>query len=162
MVPWKSLAMLLLGSTVVACLLLVAGCGGSGRLSDGEYKARLNTLNQEVTNAETAAQTTVGPTATVSAIRSALTRVASVHQQVGDEVAKLKPPKEAADANALLARGSHDLASELRAVVQKLKPVTKTTVALGLVQQELQNANGAKELDRAVTELKKLGLSSGS
>ena len=149
--------MLLLG-----LLLLVAGCGGSNRLSADEYKARLKTLDQEVSKAEAAAQQAVQSAATVEQIRSALTRIASTQQHVGDEVAKLKPPMKAEAPNALLARGAHDLAAEVRDVVQKLDSVAKTEDALALVQKAFQNTKGARELDQALGELKKLGFSAGS
>jgi hypothetical protein len=147
---------------LLGILLLVAGCGGSNRLSPGEYEARLKALDQEVSKAETAAQQAVQSAATVAQIRSALTRIASTQQHVGDEVAKLKPPKKAEAANALLARAAHDLAAEIRDVVKKLASVTKPQAALGLIQKEFQSARGAKELDQAVGELKKLGFSVGS
>jgi hypothetical protein len=147
---------------LLGILLVVAGCGGSNRLSADEYKARLKTLDQEVSKAEAAAQHAVQSAATVEQIRSALTRVAGAQQHVGDEVAKLKPPKKAEAANALLARAAHDLAAEIRDVVKKLAFVTKPQAALGLIQNAFQNARGAKELDQAVGELKKLGFSAAS
>ena len=64
--------------------------------------------------------------------------------------------------NALLARAAHDLAAEVRGVVQELGSVTKTEDALALVQKEFQNTKGARELDQAVAELNKLGFSAGS
>jgi len=139
-----------------------AGCGSSNRLSRDEYKAQLTTLNHDVSKAEAAAQSAVVQAATVEQIRAALTRVAAVQQHVGDEVAKLKPPEEAEAANALLARGAHDLAAETREVVKKLASVTKPSEALGLIQKAFQDTRGAKELDQAVGELKKLGFSAGS
>jgi methyl-accepting chemotaxis protein len=147
---------------LLGILLLAAGCGGSKRLSADEYKARLKTLDQEVSKAEAAAQRAVESAATVEQIRSALRRIASTQQHVGDEVAKLKPPKKAEAANALLARAAHDLAAEIRDVVKKLASVPKPQAALSLIQNAFQNARGARELDQAVGELKKLGFSAGS
>jgi hypothetical protein len=138
-------------------LLLAAGCGGSSRLSKDEYKARLTALNREVDKAESTARSAVTPNATVDQIRSALSRVAAAQQHVGDEVAKLKPPKEAEAANSLLARAAHDLAAEVREVVKKLGPVKSQKQALGLVQSMLQSARGARELDQATAQLRKLG-----
>ena len=152
----------LLPLLLLGVLLPAAGCGGSNRLSTDEYKTRLKTLDQEVTKAEVAARKAVVPTATVAQIRSALTRVAAAQQKVGDEVDKLKPPKKAEAPNALLARAAHDLAAEVRGVAQELGSVTKTEDALALVQKEFQNTKGARELDQAVGELKKLGFSAGS
>jgi hypothetical protein len=138
-------------------LLLAAGCGSSSRLSKDAYRARLAALNREVDKAESKARSAVTSSATVDQIRSALSQVAASQQHVGDEVAKLKPPKEAEAANAHLARAAHDLAAEIRATVKKLGPVENRVQALGLVQTMLQSAHGASELDQAVGELRRLG-----
>src|SRR5690348_12816319 len=95
-------------------LLSAAGCGGSGRLSKAEYRSKLKALDAKVSKGEAAVRSAIIPSATVAQISVALTRFADVDKQVGDEVAKLKPPKEAEAANALLARGFRDLAAETR------------------------------------------------
>ena len=154
----KPLAVLFLG-----ILLLAASCGGSGRLSKSEYRTRLTALDRDVTKAEAKARSSVvTPNATVDQIRSALTRVAAAQKHVGDEVAKLKPPKEAEAANSLLARGAHDLAGEVGTVAKQLATVKSRRQALGLVQSMLQTSRGATELDQAIAQLKKLGLAPGS
>ncbi len=127
--------------------LSAAGCGGSGRLSKGEYRSKLKALDAKVSKGEAAVT---------------LTRFAEVDKQIGDEVGKLKPPKEADSANALLARGFRDLAAETKDVAAKLSSVKSPAAALALVQRAGANFQGAKELDQAVSELKKLGLSAGS
>jgi len=153
----RLLPVLLLGIT-----LFSAGCGGSGRLSKAEYKARLATLNRGVDEAEATARSAVTPNATVDQIRSALSRVAAAQQHVGDEVAKLEPPMDAEAANSLLVRGAHDLAAEVRTVVKKLATVNSKRQALDLVQGMLQTARGAREVDQAIGELRRLGYSATS
>jgi hypothetical protein len=142
--------------------LSAAGCGGSGRLSKGEYRSKLKALDAKVSKGEAAVRSAVTPSATVAQISVALTRFADVDKQVGDEVAKLKPPKEAEAANALLARGFRDLAAETRGVAAKLSSVKSPAAGLALVQRAGASFQGAKELDQAVSQLKKLGLSAGS
>ncbi len=142
--------------------LSAAGCGGSGRLSKGEYRSKLKALDAKVSKGEAAVRSAATPSATVVRIRAALTRFADVDKQIGDEVGKLKPPKEADSANALLARGFRDLAAETKDVAAKLSSVKSPAAALALVQRAGANFQGAKELDQAVSELKKLGLSAGS
>jgi hypothetical protein len=144
-------------------VVMLAGCGGSGRLSASDYKAKLAALNKEVDTAETHAQAAATRAQSVAQIRAALTQVAVVQDRVGDAVEKLKPPKDAESANKLLARGAHDIASESRAVLPALASVKTPRRALALLQQRLGSApKGARELDQAVAELKKLGYSAGS
>ena len=81
-----------------------------------------------------------------------------------DKVAKLRPPKKAEPANALLARGLRDLAAEARRIVQRLASVQSSEQALRIVRgSALQdpNARGVREIGRAVTSLRKLGFSTG-
>jgi hypothetical protein len=149
-------------SLLFGASLSAAACGGSGRLSKDEYRSKLKALDAKVSKGEAAVRSAITPTATVAQIRAALNRFADVDKQVGDEVAKLKPPKEAEDANALLARGFRDLATETKGVAAKLSSVKSPAAALALVQRAGTSFQGAKELDQAVSELKKLGLSAGS
>jgi len=144
-------------------IVMLAGCGGSGQLSASDYKAKLAALNKEVDTAETHAQAAATQAQSVAQIRAALTQVAVVQARVGDAVEKLKPPKDAESANKLLARGAHDIAGETRAVLPALASVKTPRHALALLQQRLGSApKGARELDQAVAELKKLGYSAGS
>jgi hypothetical protein len=149
-------------SLLFGASLSAAGCGGSGRLSKDEYRSKLKALDAKVSKGEAAVRSAITPTATVAQIRAALIRFADVDKQVGDEVAKLKPPKEAEAPNALLARGFRDLATETNGVAAKLSSVKGPTAALALIQRAGTSFQGAKELDQAVSELKKLGLSAGS
>jgi hypothetical protein len=118
------------GSLCVVAML--AGCGGSGRLSASGYKAKLAALNKEVDTAETHAQAAATRAQSVAQIRAALTQVAVAQDRVGDAVEKLKPPKDAESANKLLARGAHDIASETRAVLPALASVKTPRQALAL------------------------------
>ncbi len=153
----------LLAAGFLCIVMALVGCGGSGRLSGSEYKAKLAALNKEIGTAETRAQTAVTGARSVAQIRAALTQVAVVQDRVGDAVEKLKPPKNAEAANTLLARGAHDVASETRAVLPNLASLKTPRQALALLQRRLGSApKGARELDQAVAELKKEGYSAGS
>ncbi len=143
--------------------MALAGCGGSGRLSGSEYRAKLAALNKEIGTAETRAQAAVTGARSVAQIRAALPQAAVVQDRVGNAVERLKPPKNAEAANALLARGAHDVASETRAVLPNLASLKTPRQALALIQPRLGSApKGARELDQAVAELKKEGYSAGS
>jgi DNA-binding GntR family transcriptional regulator len=91
-------------------------------------------MNREVSNAADAARGAVVPTSSVQQIRSALREFAVVQQRAGNKLAKLKPPKQAEAANALLARGLRDLAAETRRVVQRLASAKSTKQGLRIVR----------------------------
>ena len=81
---------------------------------------------------------------------------------MGDQVAALKPPKNAEAANALLARGEHDTATATRTVLPQLAKLKSVKAALSLLNKTQGNANGGRELDQALAELKTLGYTKGS
>jgi hypothetical protein len=133
----------------------LAGCGGSSRLSASAYRARLATLAKE----SDAAQRTVekGFQATsVPQLTKVLQSFAPVEKRIGDEVAALKPPKDAEPANTELVNGYHDTASEVQALVPKVQKMTTAKAAIAFLQKSSQT-KGGRELDDALTKLKKLG-----
>jgi len=90
-----------------------------------------------------------------------LSTFANAAQKLGDEVAALKPPKNAEAANALLARGEHDTATATRAVLPQLAKLKSVKAALSLLNRTQGSANGGRELDQALAELKTLGYTKG-
>ena len=95
-------------------------------------------------------------------IRARLSTFANAAQKLGDQVAALKPPKNAEAANALLARGEHDTATATRTVLPQLAKLKSVKAALSLLNKTQGNANGGRELDQALAELKTLGYTKGS
>lgn len=149
------------GIALLLLLALVAGCGGSSRLSPSAYRAKLATIGREANRAQ--AQVEQGLHAkSVAEIRTRLSTFANAAQKLGDEVAALKPPKNAKAANALLARGEHDTASATRAVLPQLAKLKSVKAALSFLNKSQGSAKGGRELDQALTELKKMGYAKGS
>jgi hypothetical protein len=152
----------LLGAIGLLLLLaFVAGCGGSSRLTPSVYRAKLASIGREANTAQ--AQVEKGLHAkSVAEIRTRLSTFVNAAQKLGDEVAALKPPKNAEAANALLARGEHDTASATRAVLPQLAKLKSVKAALSFLNKSQGNAKGGRELDQALTELKKMGYAKGS
>lgn len=149
------------GIALLLLLALVAGCGGSSRLSPSAYRTKLAAIGREAKQAQ--AQVEQGLHAkSVAELRTRLSSFASAAQKLGDEVAALKPPKNAEAANILLARSEHDTASATRAVLPQLAKLKSVKAALRLLNKSQGNAKGGRELDQALTELKKLGYAKGS
>ena len=149
------------GIALLLLLALVAGCGGSSRLSPSAYRAKLAALGREANTAQ--AQVEKGLHAkSVAEIQKRLSIFADAAHKMGDEVAALKPPKNAETANALLARGEHDTASATRAVLPGLAKLKSVKAALSFLNKSQGNAKGGRELDQALAELKKMGYTRGS
>ena len=145
-----------------SCAVLVAGCGSSGgsRLSADEYTARLASIGKEAATNQAAVEQALRATS-VDEIHTRLANFADADDRLGDEVAKLKPPKNAESANAQLARGEHDLASDVRDILPDVSKQKTAKAALARIQESLGSAAGARELDEALTQLKKLGYTKG-
>jgi hypothetical protein len=162
---------------------LVAGCGSSKKsnttssststpttaavapspapLTAAQYKAKLAEFSKREDKVHGLVDKVMGAKhKTVLAIRIALTVFANDQQAFGDQVAAITPPKDATAANALLARGAHDTASELRPLLAKLAKVKSVKAALALIGGS--PPKGGAEVDRALGKLKKLGYTKGS
>jgi major membrane immunogen (membrane-anchored lipoprotein) len=151
-------------SVVVALLgscVLLAACGSSDRrLSANEYRARLTSLSQREDKAHADVEK-AARSSSVAEIRSGLSKFAADQAANGNEVANLKPPKDAEAANALLARGLRDTSSEVRALVARLSRVKAPKAALTLINKT-QTTRGGAETDRALSELQKKGYTKAS
>jgi hypothetical protein len=91
-----------------------------------------------------------------AAIRDGLVTLGSEQELFAGEVAKLKPPKDAENANALLARGARDLTLQNNEIASELR-VTKSPKAARKGLDTLSNSKGVAEETRALSQLKKLG-----
>ena len=145
----------------MACALL-EGCGGkSSRLSRSAYSARLATIGKEANKVQVDLEK-ARLAKSVSEIEARLKAFATADDRLGDEVSRLKPPKDAEAANAELARGEHDTAAAVRSVLPRLAKFTSPKAAIGFLSTSLPNAKGAHEEDQALSQLKKLGYTKGS
>jgi hypothetical protein len=95
-------------------------------------------------------------------MRSGLTTFAAAEARLGDEVAALTPPANAATANVALAKAFHDAAGEMRHVATLLAPAKTSKQALQAIQRVGPTLKSGNELDAALTRLKKLGYAGGS
>jgi len=150
--------------SVGACVLAVglAACGGgSGRLSKAAYRSGLAKISRQADSAHGAVDRGAAKAKTVSDVQSVLRRFAAADDRLGDEVSKLKAPSDAEAANAELARGEHDDAAEIRALLPKLSRYKTVQQAFGFLQR-LGHTKGGREEGAALAQLKKLGYTQGS
>jgi hypothetical protein len=149
---------------VALCVVAVgvAGCGGSsGRLSKDAYRSELAKIAKQVNAAHAAVGRDAPKAKRVPQVQGVLRRYAAAESRFATEVSKLKAPKDAEAANAELARGERDDASEIRAVLPKLSKFKSVQQAFGFLQQ-LGHTKGGREQDEAVAQLKRLGYTKGS
>jgi hypothetical protein len=148
------------GATMI--LLLLAACGGGGNgVSKADYQSELATISKQAGTAHAQLERD-GPTATtVAQLETALQRFAVAENRIGDEISKLKVPNDAKAANAELARGQHDDADEIRALLPRLSKYKSVQDAFTALQH-LGSSKGGREGDEALTKLKQLGYTSGS
>jgi hypothetical protein len=155
---WRSLfAGVLL---ILACTLLEGCGGGSSRLSASAYRARLTALGKEADKAQGNVEKALTATS-IAEIQTRLKTFATAEDRLGDEVGRLKPPKDAEGANAELARGEHDTAQAVRAVLPKLAKFPSAKAAIASLSKGFQ-PKGGREVDHALAQLKKLGYTKGS
>ena len=136
-------------------VLLISACGGSGRLSASEYRAHLETVGKESNAVQHAVEKGFQATSVPQLVK-VLTVFGAAQKRIGDEVAALKPPKDAEAANTELANGLHDTGSEVQAVLPKIKKMPSTKAAIAYLNKT-PTTKGGQEIDQALAQLKKLG-----
>jgi hypothetical protein len=140
---------------------LVAGCGDASRLSADAYRARMATIAKEADAAQH--QVELGLRAnSIDALQARLAAFAKADQTLGDEVAALKPPKDAQQPNAALAQAEHDMAAAVRAILPTVARSKTPEQALQTLQSNAAAAKAGRELDSALSRLHKLGYTNGS
>lgn len=81
---------------------------------------------------------------------------ATTEKRIGDQVARLDPPKDAQAANAELANGQRDTASEVHAVLPTIEKMPSTKAAIAYLRKA-PTTKGGREVDAALAKLKQLG-----
>ena len=142
-------------TAALTLLLLVSACGGSGRLSASDYRAHLETIAKESDAAQHAVEKGFQSTSVPQLVR-VLSVFGAAEKRIGDEVDALKPPKDAEAANTELATGQHDTASEVQALLPKVKKMPSAKAAIAYLSKT-PTTKGGREVDEALAMLKKLG-----
>jgi hypothetical protein len=143
--------------TIGLLCVLAAGCGGgSSRLSAAQYRARLAAIGHEAAQAQRDVQQGLQAT-TVAGLSARLRAFAAADDRLGTEVGDLKPPKDAATANAALAKAEHDTAQAIRSALPQISSQKSVKQALGLLQANTAGRQAGMEIDAALKKLKALG-----
>lgn len=139
-------------SCLVACAVLLAGCGGGGGGDKDAYVAGLKRLQGQLDDAKDASRG-AGPTATAAQRTEALSKAHASLVRAAQTAAKLDPPNDAASANRKLVAALRDYA-DLFGKLAKLGPNDPA-------ESELYSEAGSivDRLDRANRALDKAGYS---
>jgi hypothetical protein len=147
-------------------VLLVSACGSSsggggtggasnGSLSASAYRAHLQTIAKESNTAQHAVEKGFQATR-VPKLVTVLTAFGVEERRIGDQVAALNPPANAEAPNSELAKGEHDTASEIQALLPKIKQMPSAKAAIAYLSKK-STSKGGHEVDQALAKLKQLG-----
>lgn len=139
----------------------VAGCGGGRSVSKDEYRNELAKISRQSGRAHKTLERGAPQAKSVAQVQTLLRNFAAAEDRLGNEITKLKVPKDAKAANAELAKAQHDDAAEIRAILPKLGKFKSVQQAFGYLQR-LGGTKGGREGDAALAKLKKLGYTNGS
>ena len=149
--------------TSLVAVVAVAGCGNSERLSKQEYQARLHAINLRVGRAEGAAEAALASGAT-NRLHRAMLKWADTEEQSGDELAQVRPPKDAEAVNRNLSTAEKQFATALRQAAGALKgapPAAAPKLLERRMQPRMESSPAPAALDRAIAQLKALGYTHG-
>jgi multidrug efflux pump subunit AcrA (membrane-fusion protein) len=132
--------------------LLLAGCGGSGRLSKSAYEEHLQTDGKTV-QATVTALTKTAPTSLAQFAQRVDAAEAAV-KKAGDDLASLKPPSDAADDN-------EALVAAFRAIQSALEKVKANPAGAQAIVTKLEASPQLKAAEKATADLKKKGYKVG-
>ncbi|TMM13160.1 MAG: hypothetical protein E6F98_06540 [Actinobacteria bacterium] len=142
----KRLALLLLAGA------LLAGCGGSGRLSKSDYEARLQTDGKSVQSSVTALTKT--PTTSLTAFATKIDTAEASVKKAADDLASLKPPSDAATDNVAIV-------AALRRIQTGLEQVKKDPLSAQKIVAAIESSSQLKAAEKATADLKQKGYKVG-
>jgi hypothetical protein len=134
----------------------LTACGGTSRLSATDYKTKLEALSRQDTKVH-ANVDNLPKSKSVSQMKAGLAAFAAGERKLGAQVAALKPPKNAQQANAALAKGFNDTAGEMGQVLTAVGPAKTPQQALSIIGRLGPKMHAGKELDAALAQLQRLG-----
>jgi hypothetical protein len=133
--------------------VLLAGCGGSGRLSKSAYEQRIqadgNTVQKSVT-----ALTKTAPTSLTQFAQHVDAAEAAV-KKAADDLASLKPPSDAVTDNAAIV-------TALRSIQSALERVKANPTGAEAIVTELEKSPELKAAEKATADLKQKGYKVGA
>jgi cell pole-organizing protein PopZ len=142
----KRLALLALAGVVLA------GCGGSSRLSKSAYEQRVQADGNAVQTSVTALTKT--PPKTLAELATRVDAAEAVVKKAADDLASLKAPSDAVADNAAVV-------AALRAIQAGLEKVKTDPTAAATIVGQLESSPQLKAAEKATADLKQKGYKVG-
>jgi cell pole-organizing protein PopZ len=142
----KRLALLIVAAAVLA------GCGGSSRMSKASYEQKLQTDGKAVQSALTSLSKS--PPKTLAQLATRVDTIETVVKKMADDLSALKPPSEAEADNSAIVTGLRRIESGAEQV--KSNPTSAATIVAAI-----QKSPQLKAADKAIADLKSKGYEVG-
>jgi hypothetical protein len=133
--------------------LVLAGCGGSGRLSKSAYDQRLQKDATPVGRVVTSLQK--NPPTTLNALVTRLDAAEAAVKKAADDLDAAKPPSDAAADNAAIV-------TALRKVQTGLEKVKANPLSASSTLKEMEASPEIKNAEKAIADLKSKGYRVGA
>ncbi|HEY2543164.1 MAG TPA: hypothetical protein VGH92_08930 [Gaiellaceae bacterium] len=136
----------------IVAVVVLAGCGGSSRLSKTAYEQKLQVDGAQVQASIT--KLVKNPPTTLAQVATRIDRTEAIVQQAANEIASLKAPSDAVADNAAIVTG-------LRRIQSGLEQVKKNPTAAASVITSIEKSPQLKAATKATTDLKRKGYKVG-
>ena len=137
---------------LIVAVVLVAGCGGSSRMSKASYEQTLQTDGKAVQSALTSLSKS--PPTTLAQLTKRIDTIETVVKKMADDLSSLKPPAEADADNTAIVAG-------LRRIQSGAEKVKSNPAAAPTIVTAIQNSPQLKAADKAIADLKSTGYKVG-
>jgi hypothetical protein len=132
--------------------VLLAGCGGSGRLSKSDYETRLQTDGKAVQTSVTALTKTA--TTSIADFATKIDSAEAAVKKAADDLDSIKPPSDAEADNTAIAAG-------LRRIQTGLEQVKKSPTTAAAIVGQIESSPELKAAEKATADLKQKGYKVG-
>lgn len=133
--------------------VVLAGCGGSGRLSKSAYEQKVQAVGKPV--AQVIASLQAHPPKTAAALAARLDTAEAAVKTAADDLASAKPPSDAVADNAAIV-------TALREVQTGLEKVKANPLAASKILGQIETSPAIKAAEKALADLKGKGYKVGA
>jgi len=137
---------------IVVAAVVLAGCGGSSRMSKSAYQQKLQSDGKAVQSSVTAL--TKAPPSSIADFTKEIDKAETAVKNAADDLDAIKPPSEAdADNTAIVAA--------LRRIQKGLEQVKANPTAASSIVGQIESSPELKAAEKATADLKKKGYKVG-
>ena len=144
---------------LVLVAVLVAACGGSGRMSKADYQKHLQTDGKPVQQTVTALISGSGSITSLQQLATKIDAAEAAVKTAADDLASLKPPKDADADNGALVAGLRAVQAGLESL--KAKAASGDIAGVQQAGTALESSPKLKAAEKAIADLKSKGYAVG-